>query len=585
MSVHIKRVPQVLSGDNFPATDPEDGTYFVFNVAQTSFITGKTVRNDADDADVTEASESDLFKYFENGTKWVRQYKASGTPRTDEDIRDVVAGYIRPSSNLDVIDDDANDTLTLEAIRRRLIGPWNIETDTVDADGELKLISETSIRIHRNDSDGNDKSGEFSGTNLGTNARLLIVKADDTTKRLHLTLTGNGSTNNTYFTLPVTMRSDSSPLSDFADGDSVNVYRVTVMSDEAIRDLIADFIKASTNVTVTHDDAANTLTIAATDTNTQRTDEEIRDVIASFLAGSTNVTVTHDDAGDTLTITATDTNTQRTDEDIRDVVAAQATAGDNITITEDDANDTLTYAAFAPTLLGRWQRNDTVIDLTGTFHRATYGSGDEGINISHTDADGNDKETRLDVLSANDEIWLVPASDQETIVRLNIASVESPIWSDSNRYFYTLGTDSDAFTDIADEEEVFIYHIDSSNTTLLNTQRTNEEIRDVVAAEAIAEIIYGTATTSYTTTDTDTNLIAGRNFSDYRYLLFVFVSTYGNKFYWTEFIAEAVFPNGQSILGLSTSGRAVRLERKNNTTFQLKYVNGSAAFRYIIGIF
>ena len=73
---------RTLSGNNFPGTDPADGTLFFFNADQTSFTSGKTVRNDADDGDVTSASEGDLFKYFATGTKWVRQYEATTAPAT-----------------------------------------------------------------------------------------------------------------------------------------------------------------------------------------------------------------------------------------------------------------------------------------------------------------------------------------------------------------------------------------------------------------------------------------------------------------------------------------------------------------------
>lgn len=66
-----------LSGDNFPDDDPDDGTHFIFNAPQDSFTSGKTVRNDADDADLTSAAKGDLFKYFATGTKWVRQYDFS----------------------------------------------------------------------------------------------------------------------------------------------------------------------------------------------------------------------------------------------------------------------------------------------------------------------------------------------------------------------------------------------------------------------------------------------------------------------------------------------------------------------------
>ena len=133
---------------------------------------------------------------------------------------------------------------------------------------------------------------------------------------------------------------------------------------EYIYDAIASFITQGTNVTVTHDDAANTLTIAATDTNTQKSDEAIRDLIASFITQGTNVTVTHDDAGNTLTIAATDTNTQRTDEDIRDLIAGFITQGTNVTVTHDDAGNTLTIAASNPA--GTWLIDRRSSPLTET---------------------------------------------------------------------------------------------------------------------------------------------------------------------------------------------------------------------------
>ena len=66
--------PSSLALDNFPATDPADGTLLFFNADQSSFTSGKTVRNDADGADVASANQRDLFKYFADGTKWIRQY-------------------------------------------------------------------------------------------------------------------------------------------------------------------------------------------------------------------------------------------------------------------------------------------------------------------------------------------------------------------------------------------------------------------------------------------------------------------------------------------------------------------------------
>ena len=49
--------------------------------------------------------------------------------------------------------------------------------------------------------------------------------------------------------------------------------------------------------------------VTVPDTDTHRSDESVRDVTAAQLVGGTNVTVTEDDTANTLTITATDTNT------------------------------------------------------------------------------------------------------------------------------------------------------------------------------------------------------------------------------------------------------------------------------------
>lgn len=69
--------PGVLSGDNFPTTDPADGTHFVFNQRRAVFTTGKTVRNEDNTADVTSASAGDLFEWVAATSRWIRQYDFS----------------------------------------------------------------------------------------------------------------------------------------------------------------------------------------------------------------------------------------------------------------------------------------------------------------------------------------------------------------------------------------------------------------------------------------------------------------------------------------------------------------------------
>ncbi|MEG9862141.1 MAG: hypothetical protein V6Z81_06520 [Parvularculales bacterium] len=302
MSVRIKRVPQVLSGDNFPAADPEDGTYFVFNVAQTSFISGKTIRNDEDTAAVTSASEGDMFKYFTSGTKWVRQYeKRPG--RTDEEIQAVVGGVVQRHANgsIDPDYDDASNALTLSLSEQTTLGTWQSRAAGVSlSDGEVEINgANNQIVVRLTDYAGNDKT-----TELGTVAVGDQIHIDSGTDDLYLRITGIASTATAY------------------------TFSTRLLPGSTA---YADFIVNGTD----------TLYLRKPVDYTKRSDEDIRDVTAAQLTAGTNISITEDDAGNTLSITATDTNTQRSDEDIRDVVAAQLTPGNGIALTEDDAGDTL----------------------------------------------------------------------------------------------------------------------------------------------------------------------------------------------------------------------------------------------------
>lgn len=68
--------------------------------------------------------------------------------------------------------------------------------------------------------------------------------------------------------------------------------------------------------------------------------ETVRDIIGAALVAGANVTITVNDAGDTITISAA------TDpEVVRDTIAATLVAGANVTITTDDAANTITISA------------------------------------------------------------------------------------------------------------------------------------------------------------------------------------------------------------------------------------------------
>jgi hypothetical protein len=115
----------------------------------------------------------------------------------------------------------------------------------------------------------------------------------------------------------------------------------TTRTDEDIRDVTVAMLTAGTNITLTEDDTANTLTIDAADTNTFRTikvdtnnDGTANETIGASeelkLIGGTNVTLA-EDAG-TVTITSTDTNTTNWKWQVNTVEATDVSAGETVTL-------------------------------------------------------------------------------------------------------------------------------------------------------------------------------------------------------------------------------------------------------------
>ena len=93
------------------------------------------------------------------------------------------------------------------------------------------------------------------------------------------------------------------------DLPATRVSGITQRTDAEVEELARDAVGAAlvegANITITTNDAANTITIAATGGQGGGggiTEEEARDAIAAALRGTLPVTVTHDDAANTITI-------------------------------------------------------------------------------------------------------------------------------------------------------------------------------------------------------------------------------------------------------------------------------------------
>lgn len=109
---------------------------------------------------------------------------------------------------------------------------------------------------------------------------------------------------------------------------------------EFIRDTIGAAVVAGSGMTITVNDAGDTITFVSSGGG--YTDEQVRDVIGAALVAGTGMTITVNDAGDTITLTI-DTTAEA--ERIRDVMGAALVAGTGMTITVNDAGDTITLAS------------------------------------------------------------------------------------------------------------------------------------------------------------------------------------------------------------------------------------------------
>ena len=106
----------------------------------------------------------------------------------------------------------------------------------------------------------------------------------------------------------------------------------TQLSQEQVEDYVNGLLTAGSNVSLTYDDAAGTLTVAATDTNTMgsgftvsaTTDSNATTITQGddlmFAAGTGITCETTADGTVTISCTVTDTNTQLSQEQVEDYV-------------------------------------------------------------------------------------------------------------------------------------------------------------------------------------------------------------------------------------------------------------------------
>ena len=364
-----------LTGTTDDVTEGSTNLYFtaerVDDQVNTLLTAGSNVTLTYDDTAGTltvAATEDDLSN---NSTDDLAE--GSNLYFTTERVDDQVASLLTAGSNITLTYDDAAGTLTITGVE--------------------------------DDLSNNTTSDLAEGTNLYY-----------TTARFDTAFTGKSTTDlsegtNLYYT---TARFDTAfsgkDTDDLTEG-STNLYFTT----ERVDDQVDSLLTAGTNITLTYDDAAGTLTIDGTDTDTVLTQEQVEDIVGSLIVAGTNVTVNYDDAAGTLTVSSTDTNTQLTQEQVEDYVDGLLTAGSGISLTYDDAAGTLTINNTAST------STEEVQDIVGEMI-VTNGS-HTGISFTYDDA-GDGAIDATVALPASDEIT---DADNDTKIQVDEGGVDEDI--------------------------------------------------------------------------------------------------------------------------------------------------------------
>lgn len=344
---------------------------------------------------------------------------------TAERVDDQVNTLLTAGANVTLTYDDAAGTLTIAGVEDDLSNNTTSDlaegtnlyftTERVDDQVASLLTAGSNITLTYDDAAGTltitgveDDLSNNTTSDLAEGTNLYY-----TTARFDTAFTGKSTSDlsegtNLYYT---TARFDTAftgkDTDDLSEG-TTNLYFTT----ERVDDQVNTLLQAGTNISLSYDDAAGTLTITGTDTDTVLTQEQVEDIVGSLIVAGTNVSVAYDDAAGTLTISSTDTNTQLSQEQVEDYVDGLLTAGSGISLSYDDAAGTLTITNTASTsteevqdiVAGQLVTNGTHTGISFAYDDAGDGAIDATVALPASDeiidADG---DTKIQVEEAADE--------------------------------------------------------------------------------------------------------------------------------------------------------------------------------------
>lgn len=199
-------------------------------------------------------------------------------------------------------------------------------------------------------------NGSVLDVHVASNAAIQLSKTADSATRVAMTATER--TKLSGIATGATANSTDTALRDRSTHSGTQLSGTISDFTEAAQDATAALLVAGANITLAYNDAANTLTITsagagggtATTTSAGITDftEAAQDAAASMLVAGTGISLSYNDAANTLTITSTASGafSSATDpvfvEGVQDVIGSSIVAGNGISVAYNDTANTFT---------------------------------------------------------------------------------------------------------------------------------------------------------------------------------------------------------------------------------------------------
>jgi len=416
---------------------------------------------------------------------------------TNERVDDRVNALLQAGSNVSLSYDDAANTLTISSTQLT-------NEQVQDVIGGML---------------GGDETGGISVTYDDTNNEIdFALSSIPNSSLTNSTITVNG----TSIALGASGTLDTGDI-----GEGSNLY----FTNERVDDRVNALLQAGSNVSLTYDDAANTLTIAAT----QLTNEEVQDIIGGMLGGDETggISVTYDDTNNEIDFTISNVPNSSLANSSVTINGTAVSLGGSITLDTDDIGEGSTNQYFTNARArGAISENSTQLSYDSSTGVLTFTQGDtdtvsEGTgNLYFTNERVDDRVSSL-IQNGTGISWSYDDAANTFTPTISLSSFDTGDLSEGSNLYYTAARFNTAFagkstSDLSEGTNLYytdervddrvsnlltagsnisLTYDDAAGTlTIASTQLTSEQVEDIVGA-----MVDGGTETFITVSYDDTN--------------------------------------------------------------------------------